>query len=161
MKHIHSCNRILSTIHQRNLCLLPDFAFRCATKDLIPQIVQFRNKGAEQFEYVSAVSEEKELRDIEFFTSDNALHVLLMYKNEIIGAISALIQDDKKIGTSTYVSDLLVLKEFNSKGFATSLMALVEKWSIANNVSVVLSVYADNKNAYPLYKHQGFRKLEK
>jgi len=125
-------------------------------------LAEFRNKGAKEFKSASYVTIENEIRNIESFTAEDAIYIVLEHKGSIVGAVCAQIQNDPVTGMSVYISKLLVLKEFNGKGFATALMTVAEKWGASKGIMVViLSVYADNKTALRLYEHSGFKELEK
>lgn len=166
MKALSSILRKTKDIHailEEQSAMLPEgFVFKHAVKDMATKLANFREKGSKQFESANPVTVEKEIRNIASFTSNDACYIVIEHNGNIVGAITGQVQDlIDHGGLSVYIGKLLVLKEYNGRGFATALMRVVEEWSIAMGIrTVMLSVYASNKNALHLYEHTGFEVLE-
>lgn len=74
--------------------------------------------------------------------------------NEVIGYVWLKTDDAKK---SAFLYEIYILEEFQSKGYGTQTMHLIEEWLKERGVHYFkLHVFGSNKGAHKLYEKIGF-----
>ncbi len=106
-------------------------------------------------DFIPKLSEKVDITDYSKKIIQNSITFEAWQNDELIGLVAAYFNDtETKTGFITNVS---ILKKNFGTGIATALLAMCQKYAIANNFKKIkLEVFSNNLNAVKLYKKNNF-----
>lgn len=93
---------------------------------------------------------------IEQWERSGSLFLLLENKGELVGFISALRGEPRRIRHSAYLV-IGILKDYRGNGYGAMLFQKMEQWARENSITrLELTVMTENEQARHLYEKMGF-----